>query len=247
MMKAAVVWIVALAAAVAPAQPALAQAQTAPAVDTFATGAGPLSVTFIAHATLMLRLGALTIHVDPVGRYADYGAMPKADIVLVTHEHGDHLDPAAIEKIRKADTVVIASASAAAKIPGASVMGNGDKVAIRGIEIEAVPAYNTTPSRRHYHPKGRDNGYLLTIGGTRIDIAGDTEDTPEMKALRNIDIAFLPMNLPFTMTPEQVASAALAVRPKVLYPYHYGDTDVALLQRLLAGERGIDVRIRPMQ
>ncbi len=246
-MKVTALLIVALAAAPAFAPSAGAQAQPAPPVDQFITDAGSLSITFIAHATLMLQLGPLVIHVDPVGRYADYGTMPKADIVLVTHEHGDHLDPAAIQKIRKEDTAIIASASAAAKIPGASVMKNGDKATIKGVGIEAVPAYNTTQARLSFHPKGRDNGYLLTIGGKRVYIAGDTEDTPELKALRNIDIAFLPMNLPYTMTPEQVASAALAIRPGVLYPYHYGETDVGLLQQMLKGERGIEVRIRPMQ
>jgi len=126
-------------------------------------------------------------------------------------------------------------------------MKNGDTATIKGVGIEAVAAYNTTPSRVQYHPKGRDNGYLLTLGGTRVYIAGDTEDIPELRGLKDIDVAFLPMNLPFTMTPEQVASAARAFRPTVLYPYHYGETNVTLLQELLKGERGIEVRVRPMQ
>jgi L-ascorbate metabolism protein UlaG (beta-lactamase superfamily) len=217
------------------------------ASDVFPTSAGDLTITFIGHGTLMLQVGSTVVHVDPVGRYADYATFPKADVVLITHDHGDHLDPAAIGQLRKESTVILANAASTAKVPGSRVMANGEKTEIKGIGIEAIPAYNTSPARLQYHPRGRDNGYVLTIGGKRILIAGDTEDIPEIRALKNIDIAFLPMNLPFTMTPEQVASAATALQPRVLYPYHYGETNVGLLQELLKKERGIDVRIRQLQ
>ncbi len=215
--------------------------------DRFETDAGELTITFLGHGTLMLQLGAAVIHVDPVSRYADYSKMPRADIILVTHEHGDHLDPAAIEKVRAPQTVIVANEHSAAKAPGARVMRNGESATIKGIGIEAVAAYNTTQARSQFHPKGRDNGYLLSLGGRRVYIAGDTEDIPEARALKDIAIAFLPMNLPYTMTPEQTASLARAIRPGVLYPYHYGDTDPGRLVALLAGEKDIEVRVRALQ
>jgi L-ascorbate metabolism protein UlaG (beta-lactamase superfamily) len=225
----------------------VAVAAWAQASDVFPTSAGDLRITFIGHGTLMLQVGSTVVHVDPVGRYADYGRLPRADLILITHEHGDHLDPATIDKLRKDGTVILANAASAARVPGSRVVGNGDAVDVKEIGIEVIPAYNTSPARLQYHPRGRDNGYLLTVGGERILIAGDTEDIPEIRALKEIDVAFLPMNLPFTMTPEQVAAAAAAFRPKVLYPYHYGETSVALLQNLLKTERGIEVRIRQLQ
>jgi L-ascorbate metabolism protein UlaG (beta-lactamase superfamily) len=128
-----------------------------------------------------------------------------------------------------------------------TVMTNGTSITVNGILIEAVPAYNTTPGREMYHPKGRDNGYVLTIGGQRIYIAGDTEDIPEMRDRKNIDIAFLPMNLPYTMSPEQTAQAAMAFMPKILYPYHYGETDVSKLLDLLKSVPDIEVRVKNMK
>ncbi len=238
-MKVTTLLVLALAVAV----PAAAQS-----ADKFATPAGELTITFLGHATLMLQLGPTVVHVDPVSRYADYAKMPKADLILVTHEHGDHLDAASIAKIRTPQTEIVASANAAAKIAGARVMKPGDTATLKGIGIEAVAAYNTTQGRLQYHPKGRgDNGYVLSAGGKRLYIAGDTEDIPEARALKGIDIAFLPMNLPYTMTPEQVADLARAIRPKVLYPYHYSETDPARLVALLAGEKDIEVRVRALQ
>jgi L-ascorbate metabolism protein UlaG (beta-lactamase superfamily) len=205
-----------------------------------------LKITFLGHATLMLDYNGWIIHVDPVSAEADYTALPPADLVLVTHEHSDHLDAAVVARITRPGTVIVANPAAAAKLRGAVVLRNGESTTAGSVKIEAVPAYNTSPGRERFHPKGRDNGYLLTIAGKRIYIAGDTEDTPEMKALKNIDIAFLPMNQPYTMTPEQVAKAARAFKPRVLYPYHTGGTDTARLEALLEG-KGVEVRIQNLQ
>jgi L-ascorbate metabolism protein UlaG (beta-lactamase superfamily) len=213
--------------------------------DVFQTSKGDLKITCLGHGTLMLSWGGKIIHIDPVKTYADYSALPKADVILITHEHGDHLDPAAIVLIKKPGTEIIATKSCAGKVPGAIVMANGENRTVQGIGIEAVPAYNIVNSR--FHPKGNGNGYVLALGDKRIYIAGDTENTPEMKAMKDIDIAFLPMNLPYTMTPEMVADAAKAFKPKILYPYHYGDTDPQKLVTLLKGEKGIEVRVRSLK
>ncbi len=217
--------------------------------DVLETSAGDLTITFLGHGTLMLEIGGKVIHVDPYGRVADYGGLPKADLVLLTHDHGDHLDPAALGKIRTAKTQVVMTQGCAGRVDGGIVMRNGDTRTVAGIQIEAVPAYNILHERapgQPYHPKGAGNGYILTFGDTRVYLAGDSENTPEMKALTGIDVAFLPMNLPYTMTPEMVADAAKAFRPKVVYPYHYGDTDTSRLVKLLSGEPDIEVRIRDL-
>ena len=184
------------------------------------------------------------IHVDPVGQFADYAALPKADLILITHEHGDHLDPKAVAAITKTGTEIVASESCKAALPAAAVMKNGETKTVQGIKIEAVPAYNLTAA---FHPKGRGNGYVLTFGDKRVYVAGDTENIPEMAALKDIDVAFLPMNLPYTMSVEMAAAAARVIRPKILYPYHFGDSDTARLVALLKGETGIEVRIRDMR
>jgi len=217
--------------------------------DVIETSAGKLEITFVGHGTLMFTLGDTVIHVDPVSREADYSTMPKADIILVTHEHGDHLDPGAIATIREEGTTLLLTEKCAAAVSGGAVMKNGDSRTVDGLKIEAVPAYNIIhkrPSGEPFHPKGVGNGYILTFGDTRVYVAGDTENTPEMKALKNIDVAFLPMNLPYTMTPAMAADAAKAFRPKILYPYHFGSTDTSELVRLLQGEP-IDVRVRSME
>ncbi len=211
---------------------------------------GSPEITFIGHGTLMIRFEGKVIQVDPWTQLVDYGKLPKADLVLVTHEHRDHLDLKAIEAVRKEGTVILASETAAKQIPGAVALKNGDSGTWQGIPVEAVPAYNLVHMRSPgvpYHPKGQGNGYIITLASKRVYIAGDTENTPEMKALKNIYAAFLPMNLPFTMTPEMVADAAKAFRPKILYPYHYGDTDVKKLVALLKDEKGIEVRIRNLK
>ncbi len=218
--------------------------------DVIPTSGGDLAITFIGHGSLMFTYGSRTIHVDPYGSQADYSALPKADVILITHEHGDHLDAAAIGRIRVPGTRVILNEAAAKKIEGGTVMKNGDRLDIAGIAIEAVPAYNIVhkrPDGSPFHPKGIGNGYVLTFGDCRVYVAGDTESIPEMKNLKNVTVAFLPVNLPYTMTLDMAAESARTIRPKILYPYHYGDTDIARLPELLKGEKGIEVRIRAMK
>jgi len=218
--------------------------------DIIKTSAGELKITFIGHGTIMFTFGGKIIHVDPVGQYADYTNLPKADIIFITHEHGDHLDLKVIDIIRTKKTAVVLTETCAEKVKGGIVMKNGDVKTVEGLKIEAVPAYNIVHMRSKgnpYHPKGIGNGYIITFGDKRVYVAGDTENTPEMKKLKNIDIAFLPMNLPYTMTPEMVADAAKVLKPKILYPYHFGNTDTSELVDLLKGNKEIEVRIRNMR
>jgi L-ascorbate metabolism protein UlaG (beta-lactamase superfamily) len=217
--------------------------------DAIPTAKGPLGITFLGHASLVLDFDGMVIHVDPYGEVADYGELPKADIVLVTHDHYDHLDMKALKAITKNGTLIVGSRSCAAKLPGAIIMSNGESRTVCGLAIRAVPAYNILhkrPDGQPFHPKGDGNGYIVSFGDKQVYIAGDTENTPEMKALRSIDVAFLPMNLPYTMSPEQVAEAARTFRPKILYPYHFGDTETGKLVGLLREDKGIEVRIRKM-
>lgn len=214
--------------------------------DTLPTSAGDLAITFLGHGTLMMAFQGKTIHIDPFTRVADYATLPKADLIFITHEHRDHLDAEALEHVRTAQSTVVLTEICARQLAGGIVMRNGDVREVEGFRVEAVPAYNLVHMRESgepFHPRGNGNGYVLTFGDTRVYIAGDTENSPEMKALQDIDVAFLPMNLPYTMTPEMVAEAARAFRPRILYPYHFGSTDTSRLVDLLAGEP-IDVRIR---
>jgi len=218
--------------------------------DVIETSAGDLEITFIGHGTLMMQMGETIIHIDPWTQLADYTELPKADYVLLTHHHGDHLDTEALDVVRTENTIVVITELCQPSVEDGVVMHNGDEQAFEGLHIQAVPAYNLVHTRESgevFHPRGEGNGYVLTFGDTRVYIAGDTENTPEMKALENIDVAFLPMNLPYTMTPEMVCDAVKAFRPKILYPYHYGDTDVSQLVELLKDEQDIEVRIRKMQ
>jgi sugar lactone lactonase YvrE/L-ascorbate metabolism protein UlaG (beta-lactamase superfamily) len=218
--------------------------------DTIKTSAGDLKITFIGHATLIFSFNSKIIHIDPVSREADYGELPKADIILITHEHSDHFDTKAINILRKEGTKLILTKACAGMVSGGIIMQNGDVQTIDGLRIEAEPAYNIVnkrPDGEPFHPKGQGNGYVITFGDKRVYVAGDTENTPEMKRLKNIDIAFLPMNLPYTMTPEMTADAAKAFKPKILYPYHYGQTDTNKLINLLKDSKEIEVRIRQMR
>jgi L-ascorbate metabolism protein UlaG (beta-lactamase superfamily) len=216
--------------------------------DTFDVGDGKkLTITFLGHATLMLDYNGMIIHVDPVGQYADYTKMPKADLILVTHQHQDHLDQKAIAAIQKKETLIILNQASYDVLQQGTVLKNGGKNDVKEIQIEAVPAYNTTPGNEKFHPQGRDNGFVLTIGEKTIYIAGDCEDMPEMASLKNIDIAFLPMNQPYTMKPEQFVHAVQMIKPKIVYPYHYGKTDVSVLPGLMKGMGYTELRIRQLQ
>ena len=225
-----------------------AQQQT----DEFTTKSGKkVRFTCIKHASIQINYNGLEIQVDPVGKgmkpETDYSQFPKADIILVTHEHHDHFDSDAIAQLRTASTKIYLNPAVHKMFGSGKALKNGDKVKIANdITIEAVPAYNTTPGREKFHPKGRDNGYILTLDGMRIYIAGDTEDIPEMANIKDISIAFLPCNQPYTMTIDQAANAAKIIKPKVLFPYHYNDTPVNKLIPLLSRE-GIKVLIRDYQ
>jgi L-ascorbate metabolism protein UlaG (beta-lactamase superfamily) len=227
-----------------------AAAQDAFETDSIATSAGDLTIMFIGHGTLMFNFGGKVIHVDPWSKFTDYSQMPKADLILITHEHRDHLDVDAVNALHKNGTVTVLTETCAKSVKGGVIMKNGDIKSVEGLEIEAVPAYNLVHMRsagQPFHPKGIGNGYVVRFGDKRVYIAGDTENTPEMKQLKNIDVAFLPMNLPYTMTPEMVADAAKAFKPGILYPYHYGSTDTSRLVDLMKDSKEVEVRIRKME
>jgi L-ascorbate metabolism protein UlaG (beta-lactamase superfamily) len=217
----------------------------AAAPEVFRTSAGPLELTPIQHASLMINAGGKILYVDP--SQGKYGGMPQADYILITHDHFDHMAPAIVDKLRKPGTVILAPKAAAADVKGCTVISNGETRTIGEFKVEAIPMYNMKPASDGtvYHEKGRGNGYVLTYGGKRFYFSGDTEGTPEMKALKNIDVAFVCMNLPFTMSPLAAAEAVKAFRPAIVYPYHYrgGGVDPQDFVRALAGT-GIEVRLR---
>jgi L-ascorbate metabolism protein UlaG (beta-lactamase superfamily) len=218
--------------------------------DILKTSAGDLKITFIGHGSLMFTFAGKVIHVDPVSQEADYTRLPKADLILVTHQHGDHLDLKALDILRTGKTEVVLTEICAQQVKGGMVMKNGEVKNVGGLKIEAVPAYNLVHMRSAgipFHPQGEGNGYVITFGDKRVYVAGDSENTLEMKKLEKIDVAFLPMNLPYTMTPEMVADGAKAFKPKILYPYHFGETDTSKLLGLLKDSKEIEVRIRKMK
>ena len=217
--------------------------------DVIPTSAGDLAITFLGHGSLMLAFDGKNIYVDPFSRVADYSKLPEADVVLITHEHRDHLDLQALANVRTERTAVVLTETCARQVEGGIVMQNGDEHIVDGMRVEAVPAYNLVHKRetgQPFHPRGIGNGYIVTFGEKRVYVAGDTENIPEMKRLQGIHCTFLPMNLPYTMTPEMAADAAKAFQPNILYPYHYGDTDTSKLEDLLREEKGIEVRIRKL-
>ena len=219
--------------------------------DVYKTKSGKyVSFTFIKHASLEIKYDDLSIQVDPVTKLppeTDYSQFNKADFILVTHEHFDHFDKDAIAALTGENTQVILNKRCADMLGSGKAMGNGDKLQLRSdITLEAVPAYNISPDHLQFHPKGRDNGYVLDLDGVRIYIAGDTEDIPEMAGLKDIDIAFLPCNQPYTMTPQQLANAAKMFNPHVVYPYHYSETPIGEVETLLKGTN-IKVQIRNMK
>ncbi len=220
--------------------------------DVFATDSGiEISFTCIKHASVGIGVGDKWIYVDPVTRASeneiDYSAFPKADYIVVTHSHYDHFDSVAVEQLSKEGTVFLADPASVEALGRGVALRNGDSYdTAEGWKIEAVPAYNTSEDKLQFHPMGRDNGYIINVDGFRMYFGGDLEVIPELAGIKDIDVAFLPCNLPFTMTPEQCNEAARIVTPKVLFPYHYGDTDIRTLVDLLEGS-GIDVRIRQYQ
>lgn len=223
-----------------------ANAQMAKPVQTFDSSAGPVKITPVYHASLEIEAGGKIIIIDPA-KPANFAGLPQADLILITDIHGDHLDPDLIKAESKAGTEIIAPAAVAKTVTTAKVIGNGEKTTWGAWTIEAVPMYNTTASRgpapgKLFHDKGRGNGYVMTYGGKRFYFSGDTEGIPEMRALKNIDVAFICMNLPYTMTPEEAADAVKAFHPKVAIPYHYKGQDTAVFKKALDGT-GIDVRL----
>ena len=199
------------------------------AANTFDTASGKITVHPVDHASFVMETPLGVIYNDPVGDASKYDRFPKADLILVTHHHGDHYKPETLEAIA-GDAKMLVNPKVAEMLPGglkdkAAVAGNGDTMEMMGVGIEAIPAYNLTEDRLKYHPKGRDNGYVLTIDGLRVYIAGDTEDIPEMRALTDIGLAFVPMNLPYTMEVEKAADAVAEFKPAYCYPYHYRVSD----------------------
>ncbi|HET7084778.1 MAG TPA: MBL fold metallo-hydrolase [Rhizomicrobium sp.] len=211
-------------------------------VQTFATSAGKVEITPIYHATAKISAGGDTIYIDPAKPAKVDG---KADLILITDIHGDHMDAADVTALSKDGTTVIAPAAVQKTITQAKPLANGETTSWRKWKITAVPMYNINhnqPSGAPYHDKGRGNGYVLNYGGKNFYFAGDTEGVPEMRALKNIDVAFIPMNLPYTMTPAEAADAVKAFHPKVAIPYHYKGQDVEVFKKALEGS-GVEVRL----
>ncbi|MEX0859653.1 MAG: MBL fold metallo-hydrolase [Cucumibacter sp.] len=229
-------------AGVASALAAIAQETTMVEGDRVTTGAGDLIVQPVNHASLVLGLGDIVIYADPVGDPTLYAGLPAPTLILVTHEHGDHFNVATLAAIFDTETRLVANPRVFDMLPAelqarAAALANGQSATEAGVPIEATPAYNNSPERLQYHPQGRDNGYILSLGDRRIYIAGDTEDTPEMRALTNIALAFLPMNLPYTMSVEQAASVVIEFAPGIVYPYHYRGSDYGGFQGAGRGRR----------
>lgn len=254
-----------LAATIALSVLALAPAQSMAAAalegdHIAATTGGDIVIHPLKHATLALSWNGQTIYVDPAPApgspagtdgAAAFAGMPAANIILVTDIHGDHYNAATLTKLAGANTMIIAP-QAVVNLPDypaalkakTHVLANGATMTMGGVTFEGVPMYNTTADRLQFHSKGRGNGYVVTLGGKRVYIAGDTEAVPEMRALKNIDVAFIPMNLPYTMTPEAAAEGVLAFKPKIVYPYHYGMSDVAAFAKAVGTTNGVEVRQR---
>jgi len=221
----------------------------APTPDTIATEDGPLKILPINHATLALQWREQTIYVDPVGGAKAFEGLPKPELILVTDIHGDHFSKETLAELSGTNTKIVCPAAVANQMApdlrnSTIILTNGQTGEVLGVKIEAVPMYNLTPERLKFHTKGRGNGYVVTLGGKRIYLSGDTEDIPEMLALKNIDVAFVCMNLPYTMTVEQAARAVRAFKPRVVYPYHYRGSDLKRFKELVGTDAGVEVRLR---
>ncbi len=225
---------------------------TSYAQDVYKSAEGEFTIHFVGHGSLYIENNGTIIHVDPFSKVGDYAQLPDADYILITHDHFDHLDAGALDEIIKPNTQIISAACCEPVLKGyknVKYLSNGEDVQLQWSRVEAVPAYNIEHMReagKPFHPKGKGNGYVFELQGKRIYVAGDTEAIPEMKKLKDIDIAFLPMNLPYTMTPEMVYNAVQLFHPKILYPYHYGETDPQQLVKLLQGS-STEVKVRDMK
>lgn len=221
-----------------------AVAQSPRPTQTFDTAAGPVKITPLYHASMLIEANGSFIYVDPA-KPANFTGLPQADLILITDIHADHMDPAAVTALSKSSTLVLAPPAVVKTITAATPISNGEFKDWDGWTVEAIPMYNIVrgpAAGQLYHPKGRGNGYVLDYGGKRFYVSGDTEGTPEMRRLKNIDVAFVCMNLPYTMPPEEAAEAVKAFHPKVAIPYHYRNSDLTVFQQALAGT-GIEVRI----
>ncbi|MGD9947216.1 MAG: MBL fold metallo-hydrolase [Desulfobulbus sp.] len=218
--------------------------------DVISTSGGDLELFFIGHSSLIMTYRGKVIHFDPYGKAGNYATLPRADLVFFTHDHVDHFDLDALQKIRKPDTIIIEPPICSDRVPDGWIMSNGESLRVWDLRVQAVPAYNVVHRREDgqlYHPPGVGNGYVITFANRRLYVAGDTENIPEIKALKNIYCAFLPMSPDSTMTPEMVADVARAIKPKILYPYHYKETNPERLVTLLKDQPEIEVRIRPLR
>jgi L-ascorbate metabolism protein UlaG (beta-lactamase superfamily) len=224
------------------------------APDQFETSKGKLSIQPILHGSVVLTWDGKTIYVDPYGGTKAFNGTAAPDLILITDIHGDHLNQATLDSINTSRAIIVAPQAVVDKLPEnlkakAVIVSNGGNTEQKGIAISAIPMYNLPEAADSRHTKGRGNGYILTMGGKKIYLSGDTEDIPEMRSLRDIDVAFVCMNLPFTMDINQAASAVLEFKPKVVYPYHYrgqgGLSDVEGFKKLVeAGNNKIEVRLR---
>jgi L-ascorbate metabolism protein UlaG (beta-lactamase superfamily) len=213
-----------------------------------ATG-GDVIIHPINHATFALAWGDKVIYADPVGGANRFEGLPRPDLILLTHGHPDHFSVETLQAVTSNKTVLVAPASVAAQLPEklraqTVVMTNGETKSVAGISLEAVAAYNTTPAHLQFHPNGAGNGYVVTLGGRRIYVSGDTEDIPEMRALKDIDVAFICINQPYTMTETLAAEAVRAFKPKIVYPYHSRGSDLEKFKTLVGADSGVEVRLR---
>jgi len=221
--------------------------------DVVETSKGPLKITPLYHGSVMLEFGGKIIHVDPWGQ-ADYSGLPQADLIVITHTHADHMDAALLKTLRKEGTILVGPPAVTDTLNGTvgdtDAISNGEKKTFMGIEIEAVPMYNLklgSGPGKPYHHKGIGNGYVLSFGDTRVYFSGDTECVPEMKALKNITIAFVAMNPPRTMPPAEAAACVAAFQPKIVYPYHYRGQKTQEFADALKSSPGIEVRLRKLE
>ena len=229
--------------------PLARSADSVPTADSIATEDGALKILPINHATLALEWKDRTIYVDPVGGAKAFQGLPKPDLILVTDIHGDHFSKETLAELAGPNTKLVCPAAVADQMTpalrnSATILTNGQTGELLGVKIEAIPMYNLTAERLKFHTKGRGNGYVVALGGKRIYLSGDTEDIPEMLALKNIDVAFVCMNLPYTMTVEQAARAVRAFKPRVVYPYHYRGSDLNKFKELVGTDAGVEVRLR---